>query len=218
MILQSAYLNEYLKMTPIIDWNTSNILNTTETVTREQTTDIDKARSLFEWVRDRIPHSKDINSDLVTCKASEVLESKTGICYAKSHLLAAMCRCVGVPAGFCYQVYRRPSPECGTAIHGFNAIYLKSLQKWIRVDARGNTGDINAQFGIDREQLAFPVNPVKGELFIYNMVFTDPVRQVIDVLSRFNNRTEMWPHLPPIIPDELLCTEDRALNNTLKKP
>jgi hypothetical protein len=217
MLLQSENLNDYLQATQVVDWDNPCIKHKTDGVLNGLTTDVDKAKTLFEWVRDKIPHSKDINSDLVTCKASEVLEKGTGICYAKSHLLAAMCRYAGIPAGFCYQVYGWPPPDAGTAIHGFNAIYLASIRKWIRVDARGNTGDINAQFGIDEERLAFPVDPAKGELFIYNMVFTDPVPQVVDVLIRYKNRTEMWPRLPLMINDEFLCKEDRVLNATLNK-
>lgn len=216
MILQSDNINDYLKMTPIIDWGNSNIQRITVEATRGLTTDIDRAKRLFEWVRDCIPHTADIDSELVTCNASEVLEKGTGICYAKSHLLAAMCRFAGIPAGFCYQVYRCSAPNNGTAIHAFNAMYLASIGKWIRVDARGNTGDINAQFDVEHEQLAFPVKSNKGELFIYNMVFTDPVSQVIEVLTRYDRRTEMWQHLPSAIHDEILCNEDRALNATLK--
>lgn len=216
MILQSTHIGDYLTVTPVIDWDNPDVQRKTTGLTRVAATDLDKARRLFEWVRDAIPHSKDIDSDLVTCSASEVLEAGTGICYAKSHLLAAMCRFAGIPAGFCYQVYRCAAPEDGTAMHGFNAMYLASIGKWIRVDARGNTGDIDAQFGIEQEQLAFPVDPEKGELFIYNMVFSEPVPQVVAVLSRYDSRTEMWRHLPPAIHDELLCSEDRALNATLK--
>lgn len=214
MILQSNTIDDYLKATPVVDWYHTGIQSKTNEIIRGSGTDTDKARKLFEWVRDNVPHSKDIDSNRVTCTASEVLEAGTGICYAKSHLLAAMCRFVGIPTGFCYQVYRSPQDN-STAIHGFNAVYLASIGKWIRVDARGNTGDIDAQFGIEQEQLAFPVNPEKGELFIYNMVFTEPVPQVVEVLTRYTSRREMWPHLPPAIDDKLLCQEDRALNAML---
>jgi hypothetical protein len=60
------------------------------------------------------------------------------------------------------------------------------------------------------------VDPERGELFIYNMVFTEPVPQVVEVLSHYASRTELWPHLPPVIHDGFLCNEDRALNATLK--
>ena len=48
-------------------------------------------------------HSADINEDILTYTASQVLSAGHGICFAKSHLLAAILRCKSVPAGFCYQ-------------------------------------------------------------------------------------------------------------------
>lgn len=215
IILQSDNLDDYLRTTTVVDWHDATIQQKTADIAGEVEGEVEKARKLFEWVRDAISHSKDIGLEVVTCKASKVLERATGICYAKSHLLAAMCRCAGIPAGFCYQVYRVSHDQPTTAIHGFNALFLESLKKWIRVDARGNTGDIDAQFSTEEERLAFPVDPARGELFIYRTVFTDPVPQVLEVLNRFNNRSKMWPHLPSTIPDELLGPEDRLLNAAL---
>jgi transglutaminase-like putative cysteine protease len=99
MKLQSPHLADYLQCTPIIDWETPAIIAQTQAITRALTHDTAKAQALFEWVRDAIPHSWDIRTDVVTCAASEVLEQRTGLCYAKSHLLAAMLRCAGIPAG-----------------------------------------------------------------------------------------------------------------------
>ena len=110
MQLQSQHLTDYLKCTPIIDWETPTISEQTEAITQGLTHDIEQAQVLFEWVRDAIPHSCDIGTDVVTCAASEVLQQRTGLCYAKSHLLAAMLRCTGISAGFCSQVFRRHPP------------------------------------------------------------------------------------------------------------
>ncbi|MDH4275937.1 MAG: transglutaminase family protein [Gammaproteobacteria bacterium] len=213
MILQSANIHDYLQRHPAVDWDHPAIQARSRALVAGATSDIEKAKRIFEWVRDAIPHSKDINAEIVTCNASEVLAQGTGICYAKSHLLAALCRAAGIPAGFCYQVYR--NPDNSTGVHALNAVYLSSLQKWIRLDARGNTGDINAQFSVDQEQLAFPVDPTKGELFIYQTVFTNPVPQVVDVLKKYTTRSTLFENLPPLIPDALLCAEDRAFNATL---
>lgn len=46
-----------------------------------------------EYVRDKVSHSADINEDILTCAASEVLKAGHGICFAKAHLLAALLRC-----------------------------------------------------------------------------------------------------------------------------
>ena len=195
MKLQSENLKDYLKITPIIDWDKPEIIRQTNAVIHDLKHDVDKARALFEWVRDTIPHSRDINSDVVTCSASEVLNRGTGICFAKSHLLAAMLRSARIPAGFCFQVFRRNAPYKGLALHGLNGIYIESLSKWIRVDARGNRGTINAQFAINEERLAFPIDHERGE-FLYETIYTEPVPSVVDVLTRFMSLRELWPHLP----------------------
>ncbi|MCG2991451.1 transglutaminase-like domain-containing protein, partial [Escherichia coli] len=60
----------------------------------DELSELEKVKTAFEFVRDRISHSWDIQSTRVTCKASEVLKYKEGICYAKSNLLAALLRAV----------------------------------------------------------------------------------------------------------------------------
>ncbi len=202
---QSDNLGDYLKVTAIIDWDNSEMVKQTNETVRGLERDVDRGRALFEWVRDEIPHSKDISSDVVTCSASEVLKHRTGICFAKSHLLAAMLRSAGIPAGFCYQVFRREAPYSGLALHGLNGVYIESLSKWIRVDSRGNTGSIDAQFSVDEEKLAFPVGPERGE-FIYETIYVAPVSPVVEVLMRFTSRTEMWPHLPKPFQEDRMST------------
>ena len=201
MKLQSPYLTDYLKCTPIVDWKTPAVIAQTQAITYGLTHDVAKARALFAWVRDTIPHSRDIGSDVVTCTASEVLEQRTGLCYAKSHLLAAMLRCAGIPAGCCYQVFRRNLPYHGLALHGLNGLYLASLSQWVRVDARGNTGTIDAQFSLTEEKLAFPIDPQQGE-FLYETIYTDLALEVVAVLRGFTHLHALWPHLPlPFVED-----------------
>lgn len=192
---ESDNLSNFLKVTEIIDWDNPNVLAKARVIVEGVNDDILKIKCLFEWVRDEIPHSEDINSNIVSCSASEVLKAGTGICYAKSHLLVALLRANGVPSGFCYQVLQRDPPLDGFVLHGLNGIYIKDLDKWIRVDARGNTGACNAQFSTEKEQLAFSMDKSLGE-FIYKTIFTDPDLNVISVLTRFNDRNKMWPYLP----------------------
>jgi transglutaminase-like putative cysteine protease len=198
---ESDNLRDFLASTEIIDWANVEVSAKAGELTRGFTKDIEKARRLFEWVRDEIPHSGDIDSDLVTCTASEVLQTGTGICFAKSHLLAALLRATGIPAGFCYQVLTRDPPFTGLVLHGLNGMYLREIDRWIRVDSRGNTGSCDAQFDIYREKLAFAMNAADGE-FIYDTIFHQPARVVVEILAKYDNRTEMWPHLPRRLPQE----------------
>ncbi|WP_308422147.1 hypothetical protein [Pullulanibacillus camelliae] len=59
-------------------------------------------------------HSWDIQNSMVTATASEVIQQKHGICYAKTMLLAALLRTQSISVGFCYQrLLLFDSPEQG---------------------------------------------------------------------------------------------------------
>ncbi|KAB0667623.1 transglutaminase domain-containing protein [Oryzomonas japonica] len=196
MYPESDDLNDYLVSDTIIDWQTPAVRQKALELTQTLPDEVAKARCLFEWVRDTIPHSADAGLDIVTCTASEVLHHGTGICFAKSHLLAALLRAVGIPAGFCYQVLRLDPPvDNEPVLHGFNGIYLATLQKWIRVDARGNAKGINAQFSTGNEQLAFAMDPEADE-FIYEAIFAAPVESVVNRLKMYKTKSELWDDLP----------------------
>ncbi|GGE03774.1 hypothetical protein GCM10011571_00840 [Marinithermofilum abyssi] len=156
---------------------------------------LERVRIAFEFVRDNIHHSWDIQSTRVTCNASEVLQYGEGICYAKSHLLAALLRAQGIPAGFCYQRLTLGStPDTGYVVHALNAFYLDSVGKWIRLDARGNKPGVQAEFSIDEEKLAFPVRPEMDEID-YPVIYATP--QTSHVLKKHTDALEMYLyHLP----------------------
>lgn len=196
MYPESDELSDYLDSDTIIDWQTPAVRQKALRLAGGLSDEVAKARCLYEWVRDAISHTNDAGLDIVTCTASEVLQHGTGICFAKSHLLAALLRAVSIPAGFCYQVVRMDPPvDNEPVLHGFNAIYFESLDKWIRVDARGNTNGINAQFSIRKEQLAFAMDPAADE-FIYETIFAAPVSSVVDRLKMYKTRSELWLDLP----------------------
>lgn len=196
MYPESDDMDEYLVSDAIVDWQTTSVRQKAIELTQSLADEVAKARCLYEWVRDAIPHSHDAGLDIVTCTASEVLRHGTGICFAKSHLLAALLRAVHIPAGFCYQVLRLDPPDNNEPVlHGFNAIYLATLDKWMRVDARGNTNGINAQFNTQKEQLAFAMDPLADE-FIYEAIFAAPVGSVVNSLKRYTNLSELWLDLP----------------------
>lgn len=146
----------------------------------------------FEFVRDQISHSYDIQSDRVTAKASDVLRYREGICYAKSHLLAALLRGMGIPAGFCYQkLVLFETPAEGYAVHGLNTVYLSGLRKWIRLDPRGNRQGVDAQFSVDEEKLAFSVRPELGEVD-YLINCPKPHPKIVECLTKHENAREMY--------------------------
>ncbi|MGK7963083.1 transglutaminase-like domain-containing protein [Crocosphaera sp.] len=96
-------MDKYLKVSEVIDWQHPDIMKYAKQISSRYKTPIETAKACFEWVRDEIHHSYDYQLNPVTCKASDVLQYKTGYCFAKSHLLAALLRANQIPAGFCYQ-------------------------------------------------------------------------------------------------------------------
>ena len=133
---------------------------------------------------------------MVTCSASEVIKHGQGICYAKSHLLAALLRCLGIPTGFCYQkLVLDDDSKPWLIIHALNAVYLKSLKKWIRLDARGNKEGVNAQFSTNSEMLAFTVRKELGEENI-TIIFAEPNYKCVNALKQYSSVDELLDNLP----------------------
>ena len=189
-------LKEYLKSDDVIDYNNDIIANLADSLFKKADSEIEFIKAAYEYVRDKISHSADINEDIITCSASEVLKAGHGICFAKSHLLAALLRSKAVPAGFCYQKLILDDETAPVLVyHGLCGVYIKELQKWIRLDARGNKEGVNAQFSLDEEQLAFPVRGEKGEEDCF-MVYPDPDEKILEKLRRNKTRTELFNDLP----------------------
>ncbi len=138
-------MNEFLQSTEVIDWKHPDIQARARSLAMGCNDVPAIARRCFEWVRDEIKHSHDHGLQPVTCAASEVLQVGSGICYAKSHLLAALLRANGIPTVLCYQ--RLCGTDAGTAfsLHGLNAVHLPECG-WYRIDTRGNRADIDVQF------------------------------------------------------------------------
>lgn len=164
LTLYSNKLEEYLKRDDVIDFENEAITKLADELFQKADSEIDFIKAAYEFVRDKISHSADINEDAVTCAASEVLKAGHGICFAKSHLIAALLHRKSVPAGFCYQKLILDDEVAPVLIcHGLNGVYIKDRKKWIRLDARGNKAGVNAQFSLETERLAFAVRPELGE-------------------------------------------------------
>ena len=189
-------ISAYLKEDEVIDFNKSIITHLADKLYKISDSEVSYIKIVYEFVRDNISHSADINEDVITCSASEVLTARHGICFAKSHLLAALLRCKAVPTGFCYQKLILDDDTAPYLIyHGLNGVYLTEYKKWIRLDARGNKEGVNAQFSINKEQLAFPVRAEKGEEDGF-IIYPDPDVKIIEKLNNNKTRTELWYNLP----------------------
>lgn len=189
-------LKEYLKNDDVIDFKNENITKLANSLWNSSKSETEYIKSAFEFVRDNISHSADINEDAITYIASDVLREKHGICFSKSHLLAALLRCKSVPSGFCYQKLILDDDTAPVLIyHGLNGVFLKEYNKWIRLDPRGNKHGVDAQFSVDGEKLAFPIRKEKGEEDCFT-VFPTPDTKILETLRNNRTRTKLWKDLP----------------------
>lgn len=192
----SNIIDEYLKEDAVIDYTNEAVTQLADELFQKANNELEYIKMAYEFVRDNISHSADINEDIITCTASEVLKAGHGICFAKSHLLASLLRCKSIPAGFCYQKLILDDETAPVLIyHGLNGVYIKECKKWIRLDARGNKSGVNAQFSTETEQLAFPIRPEKGEVDSF-VVYPEPDVKVLEKLRENKTRTELWDNLP----------------------
>lgn len=188
-------MQKYLKNTDIINWKSPLIVECSRELMSSCHSEIDYIKKVFKYVRDEIRHSWDYKLNPVTCSASEVLKHKTGYCYAKSHLLAALLRVQKIPSGFCYQRLSLENSGPPYCLHGLNAVYLKKCG-WYRVDARGNKEGGNAKFTPPKECLAFSTND-KLEIDLPE-IWSDPLPQVVEVLQSYETVYEVYRKLPDI--------------------
>lgn len=186
-------INEFLKSTDVIDWQHPEVVAHARSLASGCEEPAEIARRCFVWVRDEIKHSHDHALQPVTCSASEVLTAGSGICFAKSHLLAALLRANGIPTALCYQRLRCDDEGSAFSLHGLNAVHLPECG-WYRIDARGNRTDIDAQFTPPVERLAFRISS-PGEADVPGL-FADPLPAIVAALTTHSTMDELWENLP----------------------
>jgi transglutaminase-like putative cysteine protease len=183
-------IGRYLEDTITIDWQTPAVMEQAKSLLDGVDSPEGRVRALYEFVRDEVIHSFDAEvgdfdeSARATCRASEVLAERTGLCYAKSHLLAGMLRYAGLPTGFCYvRLVSDTDPE-KLVIHGFNAVYWAPSKDWIYLDARGNRPGLEAECRFEAPwSLPWAPDGDAGEAFL-PFIYKRPAKRIIDLLER----------------------------------
>lgn len=132
-------MEEYLKATPIVDCDHPSIKEKAKELTAGKENIIEKAKSLFYFVRDRIKYNPYVVRNLPEhFRASNTLARGDGFCIQKAALLIALSRTVGIPSRFHFVVLRNHLlPEKMAELllsniipdHGYVEFYLDG--KWI---------------------------------------------------------------------------------------
>ncbi|WP_329388643.1 transglutaminase family protein [Streptomyces sp. NBC_01351] len=195
LIQQNPDIHAYLASDEAIDHWHPLVQETAEALWDATGDAYSYAKTAFEFVRDTIPHSADSGDPRVAWRASDVLATRNGICYAKAHALVALLRAQGIPSGLCYQLLGDDGDGANAVIHGLVAVRLPGSESWARVDPRGNKPGVDAQFSLDAEQLAFPVRPELGEVD-YPELYAAPHPATLKALQGSADRPELWRNLP----------------------
>lgn len=193
---ESRDLGRYLEDTITIDWQSPALMQTAGALLAEHEGADARLEVLFRFVRDDVSHASDVHPEHATCRASEVLRERHGICYAKSHLLAGLLRYAGFPTGFCYARLASGSQRSGFVLHGFNAVYWAPSESWLFLDASGREGAPEASVRFEAPWgLPFAVDPEAGESFL-PQILRRPPKRIIDLLERAPDFAAVSRNLP----------------------
>ncbi len=184
-------MKEYLVQTKSIDYLNPHIQEKVQELKESSCDDLDYIKKSYIFVRDEIPHSWDIQTNMVSRTASETLINKTGICWMKSCLLAALLRANGIPSGISYQLLTIVEDDTlGHIVHALNTVYIEDSNKWIRLDARGNVGNGGDELSLEKDCLAFSPRSEFGEID-YNDNNPDLDERLVKKLEETENLVEM---------------------------
>ena len=125
----------------VFDIKNSLIQNTQQRITNGLTSDFDKTKTLFYFVRDKIKYSMFVPFfKREHYKASLILSQKAGYCVQKAVLLTTLLRATGIPSVLLFaDIINHKSPSnvfelMGTnyfTYHGYTAAYIN--HKWIKL-------------------------------------------------------------------------------------
>ena len=172
-------MERYLKPTFVIDSDSPSICEKSGTLTRGKVDSVEKAQSLFYFVRDEIKYNIYQERRFPeNFRASNTLARGNGYCVQKAVLLAALARAAGIPAGLGFaRLKNHLLPEktmkwLGTNIlpfHGYAELYLN--EKWIKTTPAFDlklcekTRTIPVEFDGEHDAIFHPYN-LDGKLHI----------------------------------------------------
>ncbi len=198
------YFNEYLERSAYVDYDDPAVRELAERLKAETDGETALIEKAYLFVRDEIRHSWDAQDRRVTVSAGDVLREGVGICWGKANLLAALLRANGIPAGFSYQrLTLGDTPESGYCIQALTTVYIPGLNKWIRLDARGNKPGVDAEFSLEEEKLAFAIRSEGEEDYHDNHSYPD--KGLMKVLKESTDALDMCLHH---LPDRLSYSVD----------
>jgi transglutaminase-like putative cysteine protease len=188
-------LGRYLEDTIVVDWQTPAVLERTRDLlagVEAEADELQRVDLLFRFVRDQVGDALESEVESVACSASQVLHLGVWLAFSRCHLLAALLRSCGVPAGFGYQRLARETG--GTTLHGFVGVWLARREIWVDLDPCGVApgGPLSCP-----EVDSGLMDPVMEEAELtYPTLWARPVREVTDLLDQAPNLAAIRTRLP----------------------
>jgi transglutaminase-like putative cysteine protease len=138
--MRNEKVGQYLESTTIINCDNKAVQEKAQEVAKGKEGAIEKAKSLFRYVRDEIKYNPYLPRYLPEhFRASNTLARKEGFCVQKAVLLVALSRAVGIPARLGFAVIRnyllpeKVAEMLKTNVlpdHGYTELYING--KWIK--------------------------------------------------------------------------------------
>jgi transglutaminase-like putative cysteine protease len=191
---EEDHLTKFLTPSHFIDSDNPKIMLKALELTKDCPSVTDKAKALFEYVRDSYN-----NNTFESYKASDILEKKGNLCYQRAILLAALCRATGIPSRLHWQKvtirgWKNPdgTTEDGAFIHGLAGIFLNghwhlyeatgNREKWTQFTQNEEAGEeITVRFFPDRDCLFASTEKVILEtLPLYSADWSGDVLKALD--------------------------------------
>ena len=184
-------LSEFLKSTKLIDSDHPSIIKKAKELTEECKTQEEKAKFLFEYVRDSYDRSI-----YESYKASDVLEGRGNLCYQRATLLTALCRSSGIPACLSLQkVTMIRGKEKGVFAHAVTGIYMNgewhlyettgNEEKWIALTGQKERGnEMPVEFYPDRDCLFVDNDRVKTKNI--HVRFTGWTEEMLEAIKKID--------------------------------
>lgn len=216
-------LDRYLEDTAVVDWQTPAVYAKARALSAPGTSPEARIRAAFEFVRDAIadalgadalgadalgagglgPEPAEPAADqAVAFTASQVLRAEAGLSPARCHLLAALLRAQGIPAGFGYQRLADPGCRSGFALHGFAAAWLDGEARWLPLDPAGQGENGAPAFALAPPHFARVPDAAAGE-HQFTTLYARPPRPVAEPLDRAESLARLRPYLPSDLPTDL---------------
>lgn len=188
---ESEHSHLYLENNDIIDYEHPAVHEKALQLQGEDS--ISTLKNIYTYMRDSIRHSVDIaEKTVISITASQVLQNGHGLCMAKAHLFAALCRANAIPAGFCYQTLIQPSLRF---VHGLNAVYYEDTGEWYRIDIVGHRDHAPVEYQPHRE-LLFYTPTRKLSITEHPGIYAHPHPAMLRYLRAYPDLATALEHLP----------------------